>query len=55
MADLFNFLTEVGVYPALVVLWLKVDSTHKTHLSVLQYLTEHCPNCDALKVLLFRK
>ena len=55
MSDILSFLSEIGVYPILVLLWMKVDSTHKTHLSVLQYLTEHCPNCDALKLLLFRK
>lgn len=52
MADLFAFLSQVGVYPVLVLLWFKMDATQKAHLAMLKYLEEVCPHCGKVKFLL---
>lgn len=52
MADLFSFMSQVGVYPALVLIWLKLDQTQRAHLTVIHYLQEICPYCEKVKVLL---
>lgn len=52
MSEFLSFLSEIGVYPLLVLLWLKLDQTQKAHITVIQYLEEICPNCSKVKVLL---
>ena len=55
MADFFSFLSEVGVYPLLVLLWMKMDAAQRSHVSVLRYLEEVCPHCGKVKALLPEK
>jgi len=52
MSDFLSFLSEVGVYPLLVLLWMKLDQVQKKHETVIQYLEEICPHCGKVKVLL---
>jgi hypothetical protein len=52
MSELFGFLSQVGVYPVLVLVWLKLDQVQKKHETVIQYLEEICPHCSKVKVLL---
>lgn len=52
MSELFAFLSQVGVYPVLVLLWFKMDAVQRKHESMLQYLEEICPHCDKVKALL---
>jgi len=55
MSDFLSFLSDVGVYPLLVLLWVKFDACQKSNEAVLHYLADRCPHCDALKVLFSRK
>lgn len=55
MHDFFAFVTQIGVYPLLVFLWIKLDSLEKAHLAVLKYLTEVCPHCADIRTLLIPK
>lgn len=52
MAELFSFISEVGVYPILVLIWLELRATKKSHGSVINYLVEVCPHCAEVKALL---
>lgn len=55
MADFFSFLSEVGVYPMLVLLWMKMDAAQRSYVSMLSYLEEVCPHCGKIKALLPQK
>jgi hypothetical protein len=45
-------MSQVGVYPVLVLLWIKMDTVQKKHETVIHYLEEICPHCGKVKVLL---
>jgi len=51
MAEVFAFLSAVGVYPALVLLWMKMDAAEKAHQEVLTWLEKNCPNCGAVRII----
>lgn len=52
MSEFLNIMSQIGVYPVLVLLWFKLDATQKAHIAVIQYLQEICPHCSKVKVLL---
>lgn len=50
MSELFTILSQIGVYPVLAILWVKLDATQKSHTKVLQFLEEKCPHCGAVHI-----
>lgn len=51
MSDLFALLSQVGVYPALLLLWYQQRETRKALEDVLNFLEKNCPECGAVRIL----
>ena len=50
LSELFAIVSQVGVYPILAVLYVKLVAAQKSHEELLNFLKETCPACGHVHI-----
>jgi len=51
LGEIFGIVSQIGVYPVLVLLWMKIDASQKARAETLQFLKENCPYCGHIRII----